>query len=72
MTKIGRFLRGFSLLAVGFLGLLKTFKPQTPKSNVPVLSLIFNGQAMHFYGLISKLVVLLIMEEIHGSNVQLL
>ena len=30
-----------------------------------------NGKAMHFYGLISKLVVLL-KEEIHLSNVQLL
>ena len=27
---------------------------------------------MHFYGLISKLVVLLIREEMHRSNVQLL
>ena len=34
MTKIGRFLRGFSLVdfsAVGFLGLLKTFKTQRQK-----------------------------------------
>ena len=65
MTKIGRFLREFSLAdfsAVGFLGLLKTFK--TFK--------IFTRKAMHFYGLISKLVVLLIKGEIHRSNVQLL
>ena len=34
MTKTGRFLRGFSLVdfsAVGFLGLLKTFKTQRQK-----------------------------------------
>ena len=34
MTKIGRFLRGFSLVdfsAVGFLGLLRTFKTQRQK-----------------------------------------
>ena len=34
MTKIGRFLRGFSLVdfsAVGFLGVLKTFKTQRQK-----------------------------------------
>ena len=34
MTKIGRFLRGFSLVdfsAVGFLGLLKIFKTQRQK-----------------------------------------
>ena len=34
MTKIGRFLRGFSLVdfsEVGFLGLLKTFKTQRRK-----------------------------------------
>ena len=34
MTKIGRFLRGFSLVdfsAVGFLGLVKTFKTQRQK-----------------------------------------
>ena len=34
MTKIGRFLRGFSLVdfsAVGFLDLLKTFKTQPQK-----------------------------------------
>ena len=32
----------------------------------------FHCKAMHFYGLISELVVLLIREEMHRSNVQLL
>ena len=71
---IGRFLRGFSLLdfsAVGFLGLLKTFK--TPRQKVMFLyKSDFHCKAMHFYGLISELVVLLMREEMHCSNVQLL
>ena len=50
---------------------LKTFKTQRQKS-CSCISLIFTGKAMHFYGLISKLVVLLIREEMHRSNVQLL
>ena len=54
MTKIGRFLRGFSLVDFSAVGL------------------IFTGKAMHFYGLISKPVVLLIKEEMSRSNVQLL
>ena len=32
------------------------------------IGLIFSGKAMHFYGLISKLVILLSREEIHRSN----
>ena len=44
----------------------KDFHDSTPKSHV------FSGKAMHFYGLISKLVVLHIREEMHRSNVQLL
>ena len=39
MTKIGRFLREFSVVdfsAVGFLDLLKTLKDSTPKITVPV------------------------------------
>ena len=71
---IGRFLRGFSLLdfsAVGFLGLLKTFKTQRQKVMFLYKS-DFHCKAMHFYGLISELVVLLIREEMHRSNVQLL
>ena len=39
MTKIGRFLRGFSVVdfsAVGFVELLKTLKDSTPKITVPV------------------------------------
>ena len=71
---IRRFLRGFSLLdfsAVGFLGLLKTFKTQRQKVMFLYKS-DFHCKAMHFYGLISELVVLLIREEMHRSNVQLL
>ena len=71
---IGRFLRGFSLLdfsAVGFLGLLKTFKTQRQKVMFLYKS-DFHCKAMHFYGLISELVVLLIRGEMHRSNVQLL
>ena len=39
MTKIGRFLRGFSVVdfsAIGFVELLKTLKDSTPKITVPV------------------------------------
>ena len=49
---------------------LRTFKTQSQKS-CSCISLIFTGKAMQFHGLISKLVVLL-REEIHRSNVQLL
>ena len=83
MTKIGRFLRVFTLAdysalaeysladysAVGFFGLLKTYKTLRQKVMF-LISLIFTGKAMHFYGLISKLVVLLIKEEMHCSNFQ--
>ena len=74
MTKIGRFLRGFSLVdfsAVGFIGLLKKIRLNVKKS-CSCISVIFPGKAMHFCSLISKLVVLLIKEEMHRSNVQLL
>ena len=74
MTKTGRFLRGFftcRFSAVGFLCPLKSFKTQRQKS-CSRISLIFIGKAMHFYGLISRLVVLLIKGEMHRSNVQLL
>ena len=74
MTKIGRFLREFSLvdlLAVGFLGLLKTFKTQRQKVMFLYKS-DFHCKEIHFYGLISKLVVLLIREEMHRGNVPLL
>ena len=74
MTKIGRFLRGFSVvdfLAVGFLDFLET-KDSTPKVvDCSCINLIFTDKAMHFYGLISKLMVLLSKEEVHSSNVQL-
>ena len=73
MTKIGRFLRGFSLVdfsAVGFLSLLKTFKTQRQKVMFLYKS-DFHCKAMRFYGLISEVVVLLIREEMHRSNVQL-
>ena len=62
MTRIGRFLRGFSVVdfsAVGFLDLLKTLKTQLQKSLFLRISLIFTDKAMHFYGLISKLMVYL-------------
>ena len=75
MTKIGRFVRGFSVVdfsAVGFVELLKNFKRLNAKNYCSCTSLIFTGKAMHFYGLISKLMVLLIKEETHRSNVQLL
>ena len=60
MTKIRRLLRGFSLVdfsPVGFLGLFKTSKTQRQKVMFLYKS-DFTGKAMHFYGLISKLVVL--------------
>ena len=44
----------------------KDFQDSTPKR-----SLISTGKAMHFYGLISKHVVLHIREEMHRSNFQL-
>ena len=62
MIKIGLFLRRFSVVdfsAVGFLDLLKTFKTQLQKSLFLRISLIFTDKAMHFYGLISKLMVYL-------------
>ena len=66
--------RGFTcrFFSSGFSWPLKDFQDPTPKSHVPLSSLIFTGKAMHFYGLISKLVVLLIREEMHRSNGQLL
>ena len=45
------------------------------KNHCSCINLIFTGRAMHFYdfyGLISKLMVLLIKGEMHCSNVQLL
>ena len=62
MIKIGLFLRRFSVVdfsAVGFLDLLKTLKTQLQKSLFLRISLIFTDKAMHFYGLISKLMVYL-------------
>ena len=53
--------RTFSKLdfsAVGFLDLLKTLKTQR-QNHCSCIILIFTGKAMHFYGLISKLTVLL-------------
>ena len=73
MTKIGRFLRGFSLAdfsAVGFLGLLKTSKTQRQKF-MSLYKSDFHLQNNAFLWF-SKLVVLLITEEMHRSNVQLL
>ena len=75
MTKIGRFLCGFSVVdfsAIGFLDLLKTYKDSTPKITVPVSDLSFTGKAMHFNGLVYKLMVLPMKEEMHFSNVELL
>ena len=43
-----------------------------PKITVPASDLSFTGKAVHFNGLISYLMVLLIKEEMHCSNVQLL
>ena len=57
MTKIERFLRGFSVMdfsAIDFLDLLKTSKDSTPKITVPVSGTVITGKAMHFNGLISK------------------
>ena len=54
MTKIGRFLRGFSVLdfsAVGFLGLLKTFKTETTlKSRVPKSDFYWQSNAFLWFG----------------------
>ena len=79
MTKTGRFLRGFSLVDFFSSRFSRPFKDfqdfndfQDAKKSCSCISLIFTGKAMHFYGLISKLVVLLIREEMHRSNVQLL
>ena len=69
MTKIGRFLRGFSVvdfLAVVFLEILETLKTQSQKSLFLYKS-DFHWQSNGF--LISKLMVLLIKEELHRSNV---
>ena len=57
MTKIERFLRGFSVVdfsAIDFLDLLKTSKDSTPKITVSVLGTVITGKAMYFNGLISK------------------
>ena len=62
MIKIGLFLRGFSVVdfsAVGFVDLLKTLNTQCQKSLFLCISLIFTDKAMHFYGLISNLMVYL-------------
>ena len=77
MKKIGRVYAGFSLVdfsAVGFLSPLCKDSQDSinAKKSCFCISRIFTGKAMHFYGLISKLVVLLIKEEMHRSNVQLL
>ena len=72
MTKIGRFLRGFSVvdfLAVVFLEILETLKTQSQKS-LFLYKFDFHWQSNAF--LISKLMVLLIKEELHRSNVELL
>ena len=58
--------------AVVFLDLIKTLKTQHQKSLGSCIRLIFIGKAMHFYVLISQLMALLIKEEMHRSNVQLL
>ena len=42
------------------------------KNHCSCISLIFTGKAMHFYGLISKLMVLLIKEETYRTNLHLL
>ena len=71
-TKIGRFLSGFSVvdfLAVVFLEILETLKTQSQKS-LFLYKFDFHWQSNAF--LISKLMVLLINEELHRSNVQLL
>ena len=57
MTKIERFLRGFSVVhfsAISSFDLLKTSKDSTPKITVPVSGTVITGKAMHFNGLISK------------------
>ena len=73
MTKIGRFLRGFLLVDFFSSRFSRPFKDfQDAKKSCSCISLIFTGKAMHFYGLISKLVVLHISEEMHRSNVELL
>ena len=69
------FLRGFSVvdfLAVVFLEILEALKRLKAKNRCSCINLIFTGKAMRFYGLISKLMVLLIKEELYRSNVQLL
>ena len=47
-------------------------KNSTPKATVYWIRLIFSGKAIHFYGLISKLMVTLVKEEMYRSNLQLL
>ena len=74
MTKIGSFLRGFSVVdssAVGFLDLLKTLKTQRQKSLFLYKS-DFHWQSNAFLCVIYKLMVFLIKEKMHRSNVQLL
>ena len=78
MTKIGRFLRGFLLVDFFSSRFSRPFKDfqgfkdfQDAKKSCSCISLIFTGKAMHFYGLISKHVVLHIREEMHRSNFQL-
>ena len=70
MTKIGRFLLGFSVIdssAVGFLDLLKTLKTQCQKSLFLYKS-DFHRQSNAFLWVISKLLVLFIKEEMRRSN----
>ena len=69
MTKTGHFLRGFTgrVFSSRFSWPFKDFQDSTPKESCPCISRIFTGKAMHFNGLISKLVVLLIKEEMHRS-----
>ena len=47
-------------------------KNSIPKATVYWIRLIFSGKAIHFYGLISKLMVTLVKEEMYRSNLQLL
>ena len=76
MTKIGHFLPGFftcRFFSSRFSWPFKEFQDSMPtEKSCSCTGLIFTGKAMHFYGFISKLVVLLIKEEMHRSNVQLL
>ena len=69
---MGRFLRRFSVVefsTAGVLDFLKTLKRLNAKNHCSCINLIFTAKEMHFYGLISKLMVLLIKEEMHRGNV---